>query len=114
MVIVRIAILLSGTDYFQQIYEIYSVGGSQTPSSLDPTNTTNLTVSYVIAPPDCNFIEKPKSWCWYDGFRTNEKYSANSENFKIDTTRTFRRVQERYPATQRRKQKRRLYLQRLA
>ena len=53
----------------------------------------------------------PKWWRWYDVFRT----LANPKLLRLlDGARmVVRRVQERYPIGQRRKQKRRAYVQRL-
>lgn len=53
----------------------------------------------------------PKWWRWYDVFRTWAKPKLLR---LLDGVRTMvRRVQERYPVGQRRKQKRRAYVQRL-
>lgn len=53
----------------------------------------------------------PKWWRWYDIFRTWAKPALLQ---LLDGARRFiRRVQERYPVPQRRKQKRRAYVQRL-
>jgi hypothetical protein len=82
------------------------------------TNTFDIwPVSYYDHTPVNNFnftAAPPKNWRWYDIFRTPIQPKAlHSTYLQLPALNNFVRIQERYPITQRRYNKRKNYIQKL-
>ena len=83
---------------------IAGIDVSTTTGSIDVYSTYSLGGLRDVSPP-------PKWWRWYDVFRTPSRPKSLLLLDRVVTP--LRRVQERYPEGQRRRQKRRAYIQRL-